>query len=236
MSALTDLFTSIANAIREKTGSEGTIQASNFPTAIANIPSGGRKLVILSNNESNYNSVLVFRYNISSELEKLTEEQKEKIIVTIDSPKSGATGAYETSAIILGTGTDSNNHNILLSFSFSPETDNLPYIELWDTTINSRVYQKPLFYQDGCSVMPPPDGNISDFIDWLCNYMGVTYSILTPRNLNNPTITEELIPSTDNTIYTFDVSKMYINCQDTVIEIETGEANNTIIGSAVLQY
>lgn len=41
MSALTDLFTNIANAIRAKTGSQETIVASDFPTEIANIPSGG---------------------------------------------------------------------------------------------------------------------------------------------------------------------------------------------------
>lgn len=40
MSALTDLFTAIANAIRTKTGSSAQIVASNFPTEIANIPSG----------------------------------------------------------------------------------------------------------------------------------------------------------------------------------------------------
>ena len=37
MSALTDLFTSIANAIRTKTGSTASITASNFPTEIGNI-------------------------------------------------------------------------------------------------------------------------------------------------------------------------------------------------------
>ena len=40
MSALTDLFSSIASAIRTKSGSSATITASNFPTAIANIPTG----------------------------------------------------------------------------------------------------------------------------------------------------------------------------------------------------
>lgn len=37
MSALTDLFTSIANAIRTKTGSSASITASDFPTEIGNI-------------------------------------------------------------------------------------------------------------------------------------------------------------------------------------------------------
>lgn len=37
MSALTDLFTNIANAIRAKTGSSESIVASDFPTEIANI-------------------------------------------------------------------------------------------------------------------------------------------------------------------------------------------------------
>lgn len=40
MSTLTDLFTNIANAIRAKDGSSDTIVASDFPTAIANIPTG----------------------------------------------------------------------------------------------------------------------------------------------------------------------------------------------------
>lgn len=38
---LTSLFSDIADAIRAKTGNSGTIVADNFPTAIANIPSGG---------------------------------------------------------------------------------------------------------------------------------------------------------------------------------------------------
>lgn len=37
---LTSLFTDIANAIRTKTGSSDPIVADNFPTAIANIPTG----------------------------------------------------------------------------------------------------------------------------------------------------------------------------------------------------
>ena len=39
--ALTDLFTNIANAIREKDGTTGLIMANDFPTRILNIPSGG---------------------------------------------------------------------------------------------------------------------------------------------------------------------------------------------------
>ena len=38
---LTELFTDIADSIREKTGSEEQIVADNFPTEISNIPSGG---------------------------------------------------------------------------------------------------------------------------------------------------------------------------------------------------
>jgi len=40
MSALTQLFSDIADAIRAKTGSASTIVATNFPTEIGNIPSG----------------------------------------------------------------------------------------------------------------------------------------------------------------------------------------------------
>ena len=46
MAVLTDLFTQIANAIREKTGDTANIQASQFATAIANIPSGSEVVVI----------------------------------------------------------------------------------------------------------------------------------------------------------------------------------------------
>ena len=40
MPALTELFTNIANSIRTKTGSSEQIPATNFPTAISQIPSG----------------------------------------------------------------------------------------------------------------------------------------------------------------------------------------------------
>lgn len=40
MSALTDLFTNIANAIRDKSGETAEIPAAQFPTKIANLPSG----------------------------------------------------------------------------------------------------------------------------------------------------------------------------------------------------
>lgn len=40
-STLTSLFSDIADAIRGKTGSSETIVADDFPTAIANIPTGG---------------------------------------------------------------------------------------------------------------------------------------------------------------------------------------------------
>lgn len=38
---LTNFLTDVADAIREKKGTEGTIQASDFDTEIANLPSGG---------------------------------------------------------------------------------------------------------------------------------------------------------------------------------------------------
>ena len=40
-STLTSLFSDIADSIRGKTGSSATIVADDFPTAIANIPTGG---------------------------------------------------------------------------------------------------------------------------------------------------------------------------------------------------
>ena len=45
MSELTTLFTNIANAIRTKGGTTATLQASQFPAAIANLPSGGGTIV-----------------------------------------------------------------------------------------------------------------------------------------------------------------------------------------------
>ena len=45
MSELTTLFTNIAAAIREKGGTTAQIQAAQFPTAIANLPSGGGTIV-----------------------------------------------------------------------------------------------------------------------------------------------------------------------------------------------
>ena len=41
MSTLTQLFTNIANSIRVKKGTQELIEAEDFPTEIANIPSGG---------------------------------------------------------------------------------------------------------------------------------------------------------------------------------------------------
>ena len=38
---LSHFLTDVADAIREKAGTQETIQASSFDTAIANIPSGG---------------------------------------------------------------------------------------------------------------------------------------------------------------------------------------------------
>ena len=40
MSALTDLFTSIANAIRNKSGETAEIPAAQFPTKISGLPAG----------------------------------------------------------------------------------------------------------------------------------------------------------------------------------------------------
>ena len=37
---LSSLFTAIANAIRQKTGSQSSIVADDFPAAISNIPTG----------------------------------------------------------------------------------------------------------------------------------------------------------------------------------------------------
>lgn len=54
MSQLTDLFTNIANAIRDKTGKSETISATNFPTAIANLPAGTEFHSGIPNNGSAY--------------------------------------------------------------------------------------------------------------------------------------------------------------------------------------
>lgn len=54
MSQLTDLFTNIANAIRDKTGNSETISAANFPTAITNLPAGAEFHAGTPNNGSAY--------------------------------------------------------------------------------------------------------------------------------------------------------------------------------------
>lgn len=54
MSQLTDLFTNIANAIRDKTGQSETISATNFPTAIANLPAGAEFHVGIPNSGTAY--------------------------------------------------------------------------------------------------------------------------------------------------------------------------------------
>lgn len=54
MSQLTDLFSNIANAIREKTGDTETIPAFNFPTAITNLPAGTEFHVGVPNNGQAY--------------------------------------------------------------------------------------------------------------------------------------------------------------------------------------
>ena len=54
MSQLTDLFTNIANAIRDKTGNSETISAANFPTAISNLPAGAEFHVGVPNNGTAY--------------------------------------------------------------------------------------------------------------------------------------------------------------------------------------
>lgn len=56
MSALTDLFTNIANAIRGKTGDTVTISAIDFPTAISNIPSGA---AVVTGTVIGYNSLSI---------------------------------------------------------------------------------------------------------------------------------------------------------------------------------
>lgn len=65
MSALTDLFTNIANAIRSKTGSSASIVASDFPTEIANIPTGGNIEIDYSNQKSMASSAPSYEKYIS---------------------------------------------------------------------------------------------------------------------------------------------------------------------------
>ena len=56
MSALTDLFTNIANAIRAKSGDATSISAIDFPTAISNIPSGA---TVVTGSVTGYNSLSI---------------------------------------------------------------------------------------------------------------------------------------------------------------------------------
>ena len=50
MSALTDLFTSIANAIRDKSGETAEIPAAQFPTKISGLPAGAVTGTITASN------------------------------------------------------------------------------------------------------------------------------------------------------------------------------------------
>ena len=64
MSDLTNLFTSIANAIRAKNGSTAAIAAKNFPTAISNINTKNYKLEAGSKTASSGSFTLTFSSKI----------------------------------------------------------------------------------------------------------------------------------------------------------------------------
>ena len=59
---LPHFLTDVADAIRAKTGSSDTIQASTFDTAIANIPSGGGGIEEKDVNFYDYDGTLLYAY------------------------------------------------------------------------------------------------------------------------------------------------------------------------------
>ena len=63
MSALTDLFGNIADAIRSKTGASSSIVASNFPSEIMNIPSSGEYLVQTDQSPTHWGTEVVVGKN-----------------------------------------------------------------------------------------------------------------------------------------------------------------------------
>lgn len=63
MSALTDLFGNIADAIRSKTGASSSIVASNFPSEIMNIPSSGEYLVLTDQSPTHWDTEVVVGKN-----------------------------------------------------------------------------------------------------------------------------------------------------------------------------
>lgn len=77
MSALTDLFTNIANAIRAKTGSQETIQASDFPDAILSIPYTP-PTPVSTLTITRQGTLRIAVANIFNELDKLTQAQKQE--------------------------------------------------------------------------------------------------------------------------------------------------------------
>lgn len=72
---LTQLFTNIANAIRNKKGSDGIIKAADFPAEIESIEVGGGEVVEVERNDVNfydYDGTLLFAYTLA-EAQALTE-------------------------------------------------------------------------------------------------------------------------------------------------------------------
>lgn len=63
MSALTTLFSNIADAIRSKRGTSSSIVASNFPSEIMNIPSSGEYLVLTDQSPTHWDTEVVVGRN-----------------------------------------------------------------------------------------------------------------------------------------------------------------------------
>ena len=65
---LTQLFTNIANAIRNKKGSDGIIKAADFPAEIESIEVGGGEVVEVERKDVNfydYEGTLLFSYTLA---------------------------------------------------------------------------------------------------------------------------------------------------------------------------
>ena len=89
MSALTDLFTGIANAIRGKTGGTDAIAASEFASAIAGLPAGA-----VSGEKDGLGNSTYFADCVG----------KENIMVAIAYAGPGLSGVVSCASVIGGTG------------------------------------------------------------------------------------------------------------------------------------
>ena len=118
MSTLTQLFTSIANSIREKKGTSSLISAEDFPTEITSIPTGASMNIFVQTTQpSTFQGIWInsnsFTYTNVVEIEQKSNKQASSInflkgdLLNTQLLNSDGNLSYFFNAIIL---TDSNNN------------------------------------------------------------------------------------------------------------------------------